>query len=131
MNSTSTNETQVSPQQATSFRKHVLAPFSLFIAVFGFTFLVVGGFGTALANGVLILIFMGWIAYFGNVATAAPRPAPRWELYGLAAVGTAWILLCNAFFVNWNPLDLTRGGPVGGLLVASPFLILALRYRTA
>lgn len=82
-----------------------------------------------LGNLVLVGIFVGWAIFSGQLNRVTWRREQHLKLVGVLFLGWLWIIVCNAYFVNWNPLGLPLSGLLGGVLAALPFLLLAYHYR--
>jgi hypothetical protein len=116
-------------RQERQVQQRYVAPVMIFFAVYGFTFLVTGGFGTPLANFLLIGVLVGWLVYARRLTAVSWRREQRAKLLFVLALGFVWILTCNAYFVNWNPHGLPASGLLGGSLASLPFLVLARTFR--
>lgn len=112
-------------------QRHYIVPVMLFFALFALTFLFTGSFGKLLANLVMAGVFAGWIIYSRSrqLSAVSWRIDQRLRLAGVLFLGWTWIIVCNAYFVNWNPHDLPLNNVLGGVLAALPFLVLAHTYR--
>jgi hypothetical protein len=116
-------------RQERKLRRRFISPTMLFFAAFAFAFLVTGGFGSWPGNLLLGTVFAAWILYSPRLTGVYWTAAQNRKLNVVLLAGFCWILLCNAYFVNWNPNGIPLSGLVGGILAAAPFLVLARGYR--
>ena len=118
-------------QQQERIRRRYIAPTMIFFAIYGFLFLVTGGFDTFWKNLILFSFFAVWLVYSRRLTSVSWRFGQHLRLFGVLLLGFGWIILCNMFFGPWNPLGLpfNLNGLLGGVLAALPFLVLARSYR--
>lgn len=99
------------------------------VAVVAFVFLAIGGFGPWWANLIIVAVFYATMVTVGRPTGVAERGAGSLRLSLIVSGSLAWIVLCNAYFVNWNPHQLPGGPLLGAVVAAAPPLVLARWYR--
>ena len=115
--------------RARRIQRRFIAPTMLFFAAFAFAFLVTGGFGPWWANGILVGVSIAWIVYARKLTGVTWTRMQNLKLTLTLVAAFCWVIVCNAYFVNWNPHDLPAAGLLGGLFAAVPLLVLARTYR--
>jgi hypothetical protein len=111
-----------------NIQRRFIAPTMVFFAIFAFTYLVIGGWGWW-ATLIIVFLCIGWGIYAQRNRGVTLTPRQNLRLGLTLFFGFCWIILCNAYFVNWNPHDIPASGLLGGILAATPFLVLARSYR--
>ena len=110
-------------------QRRFIAPTMIFFAAFGFAYVATGAFDAWWGKLAIAVVFL----VFGLSAHKLKGVSWSWrqnlKLWGTLLVGFYWIIACLAYFVNWNPHDLEYGRILGGVLAATPFLVLARTFR--
>ncbi len=110
-------------------RRRFLAPVMLFLGVYAFVFVATGGLGSWYGNLLIGGVVIGWAIYARRLTRVSWSTGRKVRVGAIIAAGFGWILLCNAYFVNWNPHTLPLNELAGAALAAAPFVGLTLAYR--